>query len=154
VDDIFDRLGNLIKSFVQNDAISENSRSSSDPDLKDAWDELDEYLRTGKERDQQNPEASDRGTDGGKRPAQGGARPGRPRAGGPPEELRQDYGNLELPFGAPFEAVRKAYKTMLIEYHPDKHSGSQDKQRIANEITKKINYSFQRIKRYHETGGL
>lgn len=154
MDDIFDRLGNLIKSFVQSDSGSENSRGSSDPDLNDAWDELDEYLRTGKERDQQGADSTARQNDGGNRSTQGGAYSGRSRAGEPPEELRQDYGNLELPFGAPFDAVRKAYKTMLIEYHPDKHSGSQDRQRIANEITKKINYSFQRIKRYHDTGSL
>jgi len=123
--------------------------------MQEAWEELDDFL---------NPEKERRGGAAGQHrsSATGGqTRPGSAYAGsssdrrqGPPEELRQDYRNLEVPFGSSFDRVRKAYKNLLVEYHPDKHSGSTEKLRIATEITKKINASFQRIKRYHDTGSL
>ena len=47
MDQIFDRLGNLLKSILQDDQPSGTRRSEgrfSDEDLKDAWEELDEFL--------------------------------------------------------------------------------------------------------------
>ncbi len=145
VDGIFDRLGNLIRSIIPESDGSAGSqhRGSLDPDMDAAWDELDEFLETGANSERPDSARS------GNRP--NGTRPAA-AAGSVPEALRQDYGNLELPPGAPFNAVRKAYKNLLIEYHPDKHSSSPAKQQLANEITKKINQSFQRIKHYEETG--
>jgi DnaJ-domain-containing protein 1 len=74
-----------------------------------------------------------------------GSQARRPR---PPadESLRQDYANLEVPFGADIETVKKSYKTLMMRYHPDKHAGNPEKQRVALEITKKINESFERIR--------
>jgi len=99
-----------------------------DPDLRDAWEELDEYMRGGTRT----------------RGAQG-HQSHRPR---PPvdESLRQDYANLEVPFGADIETVRKSYRSLILRYHPDKHAGDAEKHRIALEITKKINESFERIR--------
>ncbi|WP_455382809.1 J domain-containing protein [Salinispira pacifica] len=147
MDGIFDRLGDLLRSIVQSDdaGSSAGARGFADPDMQEAWEELDDYL---------NPDREERRSQSGRRTA-GEGRTSAERAHrrqGPPEELRKDYGNLEVAFGAPFDEVRKAYKNLLVEYHPDKHSSSAEKLRIATEITKKVNASFQRIKRYHDTG--
>jgi curved DNA-binding protein CbpA len=34
----------------------------------------------------------------------------------------------------------------MMKYHPDKHAGDPEKQKIALEITKKVNESFERIR--------
>lgn len=149
MDGIFDRLGDLLRSIVQSsDAPSASARTGfSDPDMQEAWEELDDYL---------NPEKERGSSTAGGRTGRGGSQagPASARRRGPPEELHGDYRNLEVPFGSSFEEVRKAYKNLLVEYHPDKHSGSAEKLQIATEITKKINASFQRIKRYHDTGSV
>ena len=105
----------------------------ADPDLADAWEELDDFLS--------------RGRGNGRNPQ--GNRAERPPHDRRPidEALRQDYANLEVPFGADIEEVKRSYKTLMLRYHPDKHSGDPERQRIALEITKKINESFERIKK-------
>lgn len=125
---ILDSLADLLRSLLPDHPTQTGSgsgnRGYSDPDVTEAMDELDEFLRTGK------------GPAGGSRSS----------AGFPHEDLRQDYANLEVPFGAGIEDVKKAYKTLILRYHPDKHAGDAEKLRIATEITKKINESFERIR--------
>ncbi|HVO37862.1 MAG TPA: J domain-containing protein [Spirochaetia bacterium] len=119
-------------------------RYPGDRDFQEAWEELDEYMRTGS--------SSARGSreEGGRRGSErGGGRPSRP----PDESLRHDYANLEVPFGSDMEKVRASYKRLMMKYHPDKHAGSPEKQKIALEISKKINESFERIRSRHEHGG-
>ena len=84
--------------------------------------------------------------------AAGGGRAshGGPRPGYPPESLRGDYANLEVPFGADSQAVRRSYKRLVLQYHPDRHSGDPEKLRVATEITKKVNQSFERIRSFQE----
>lgn len=98
----------------------------ADPDLAAAWDELNGYL-------------------GGDTP-KGGAR----SRGSPPESLRADYANLEVPFGADGETVRRSYKRLVLRYHPDRHGGDPERLRVATEITKKVNESFERIRAFQE----
>ncbi len=134
--DFTDRLAELFKSLFGDGGERRESPDLGngfvDPDVSEAWKELDEYLRTGKS-------GESRGA-GGKRENAG-------RMHGPrDEDLRQDYANLEVPFGADVGDVIKAYKTLILRYHPDKHSQDPEKQRIATEITKKINESFERIR--------
>jgi DnaJ-domain-containing protein 1 len=126
-----DRLAEFLRSFA---GTSRTTRESdyrfSDPDVSEAWAELEEFMRSGKAGR----------TTGGERGHARGA-PG-PRD----EDLRQDYANLEVPFGSDLTEVIKAYKRLILRYHPDKHSGDPEKIRIATEITKKINESFERIR--------
>ena len=117
---------------------------SRDPDFQAAWEELDEYMRTGRESGRQ---ARDRG--GSRTQDRGGYRAPRPVD----ESLRQDYANLEVPFGADIDVVRTSYKRLMMKYHPDKHAGNPEKQKMALEISKKINESFERIRSRQEKGG-
>ncbi len=128
MDKFFDRLGEFVRSLL-NEGGTRPSRpatghaSSIDPDMQDAWEELDSYLK------------------GEERPERQAAAPPDPER----EPLRQDYANLEVPFGAPFEQVKKSYRRLLAAYHPDRNAGDAEKLRLATEITKKINVSYQRI---------
>ncbi len=134
--DFIDRFAEILKSLLRDGEERRESPGAGngffDPDVSEAWEELEEYLRTGKSGEKQGA--------WGKRENAG-------RMRGPrDEDLRQDYANLEVPFGADVEDVLKAYKTLILRYHPDKHSQDPEKQRMATEITKKINGSFERIR--------
>jgi hypothetical protein len=138
VEGFIDRLAGFLKSLFRDerDAGGEQSAGPSnsarfrDPDMQDAWDELNDYMRTGTQ------DSARRNT---------GEESTRRRA--PVDEsLRQDYANLEVPFGSDIETVRRSYKALMIKYHPDKHGADPREQKIALEITKKINESFERIR--------
>ena len=140
MDPLFDRLGNLIRSMFQDGSSESYDRRSSshsaDPDMKDAWEELDDFLK-------QDPSP---GTAGKKRSASPPAMP--------PLKLKNDYELLEVPFGAPFSQVKKGYKKMITRYHPDKHSDNQESLDRATDLSQKINGAFRRIERYEEKGRL
>ena len=142
MDGFIDRLAELWKSLFGSanepdqrpgDRSSSSGEHMSDPDFRAAWEELNEYIRTGSSRPR------DEGA---------GRRARAPRS--PDESLRQDYANLEVPFGADIEDVRASYKRLMLKYHPDKHAGNPEKQRLALEIAKKINQSFERIRNHQE----
>lgn len=144
-----DRLAGLLKSLFSEDRGPREGRTApggqarhADPDLQDAWQELDEFMRTGS-----NDRARTRGSD-----RTGSSRASPPPRQSPDESLRQDYANLEVPFGADIDAVRRSYKSLMMKYHPDKHAGDPEKQKIALEITKKVNESFERIRTRTEGG--
>ena len=137
---LLDRLGELLKGLFSGGAGSSRGRTDTfgrsggwqqdghsprDPDLEAAWRELDDYLRAGSE--------PPRGSGPGTRPAAD-------------ESVRRDYANLEVPFGADIEDVRRSYKSLVLRYHPDRFAADPEKQAIALEITKKINESFERIR--------
>lgn len=139
-----DRLAELLKSLFGSEegsgAGGTTSQRAVDPDVQAAWEELDEYMRTGSS----GPRT--RSTSGGSTRASGAQ--GRAQASRRVDEsLRQDYANLEVRFGADVEEVRASYKRLMLKYHPDKYPGDSEKQKLALEIAKKINQSFERIRR-------
>ena len=133
-----DKLAGILRGLFGCEEIGAEKRPPgnarfTDPDIADAWEELDDFLSTGAEEG---------------RWARGNrARGPSPNRSSVDEALRRDYANLEVPFGADIDEVKKAYKTLILRYHPDKHSDDPERQRIALEITKKINESFERIKK-------
>ena len=52
------------------------------------------------------------------------------------------YGNLELPYGAGFDEIKKQYRKLLKKYHPDKFNGNKEKQAIAQDVVKKLNLAY------------
>jgi DnaJ-class molecular chaperone len=141
MDRFFDRLGEFLRVLLDGRAYSgRSSDSAQDPFMREAYEELDEYLRTGRSR--QRPAASGR--------QQQARRPPPP----PPEELRRDYANLEVAFGAPMAEVRQAHRRLLRQYHPDRFDRDARKQQLATEITQKLNESYQRIRVYARRAGI
>jgi len=129
--DIFDRLGNLMRTILDDDEAEDGAPGQyGDPDERAAWQELEDFMR------------SESTT----------ARPSSDRSDTPamPLTLRKDFRNLEVPVGAPLSEVRAAYKRLMATFHPDRHSSDPEKLRTATEVTKKLNQSFQRIRTYYE----
>lgn len=63
-------------------------------------------------------------------------------------KIAQYYANLELPYGADLETVTKAWKRLLKQYHPDKHSGDSVKQKTANELVQQLNYAYDQLQKH------
>jgi len=143
MDQIFNRLANLLRSVFADDPFDSSSYEETkkryyDPDLKEAWEELDEYLKTGRsetERTSQQGRRTETFSSAYKQEL---------------EALKKDFSNLEVPFGSPFEEVRKGYKHLIRKYHPDKFVNDPNKVKIATEITQKINESYKKIKSFNE----
>lgn len=126
--DIFDRLERTIRSIFVDD------KHSWDPDLQDAWQELNQYLD---KESQFNAEFDGKKREESRQQDRYQARSG---------SLAKDYKNLELSPGASFEEVKKSYKRLLALYHPDRHSSDPEKQRLATEISARLNQSYDRLR--------
>lgn len=170
MDRFFDRLGDVIKNFLDEDDAktfgSGGRRPSGDPDLDSAYEELDEFLRTGadpapkRERPSADPWGAGRRGGGAwsdPRSGQGsGPRPSGAYRPAPPadesEKLRPDFAELGVPFKASPEECKAAYKKLLKIHHPDRHAGHPGNMKKATEKSARINASYQRIERWRETG--
>ncbi|MCS6988665.1 MAG: J domain-containing protein [Chloroherpetonaceae bacterium] len=64
------------------------------------------------------------------------------------EKIAGYYANLELPYGASLEEVRKAYRNLMKRYHPDKFSGDPEKQKTATEIAKGLNKAYRELEKH------
>jgi DnaJ-domain-containing protein 1 len=64
-----------------------------------------------------------------------------------PSELRLAYAALEVPYGADFATVRKSYRTLMRKYHPDRHTGSPEKQKTATELAQKLTLAYELIEK-------
>lgn len=138
---LFERFQRLVRSYLQFGAPSDEwfERHDEDRDYREAWDELDEFLRSGR--------SSSAHRSGYSRP-ESGAGFGTDTAGHrlPPEELRKDYELFGVEFGASFKEVRNAYRRLMRIHHPDLHAGDSAKQREATHTSQQLNTAYQRIK--------
>jgi DnaJ-domain-containing protein 1 len=174
MDRFFDRLGDLLRALMGADSGALRHFDAQDPDVRAALAELDEYLDSGiharrwdfSQREEQAAGAGEgQGRDGGRETAGGGPGGGENQRGrqqgrerqarqpAPPEALRRDYANLEVPFAAPLQQVRDSYRRLIGKYHPDRFAADPEKLRLATEISMRLNESFQSIERYERGRG-
>jgi len=140
---IFDRLGTVINSYFNdfsNDTAS-RLRSSGDPDLDAAYEELNDYLNHKEYRFEKNTNTDWRT-----------AKPSGVKL--PPEELRPDFDLLGVQFGADNETCKAAYKNLLKLHHPDHHAGHEGNYKKATEKSAKINAAWDRIEKWRQTANL
>lgn len=57
------------------------------------------------------------------------------------------YKVLEVKPSATFDEIRKSYKRLMMQYHPDKFSGDEEKQKNAQKIAQKINEAYAYFKK-------
>ena len=62
-------------------------------------------------------------------------------------ELAEFYSNLEVPFGSSLATVRKAWIRLLRKYHPDLYSKDLEKRKIADELTRRLNGAYERLRK-------
>lgn len=154
MDQIFDRLGRLLKSFVTPDEddqpFSEPGRGrSGDPFLDDAMDELDAFL----EDDREKAERLRAQRDARARAEEELRAKNRPHSG-PPKRLLDAYAALGLSHGADFASVKAAYKRLLKAHHPDRHGHDPAALKKATETSARINDAYRTIETWIEKGRL
>jgi curved DNA-binding protein CbpA len=153
---IFDRLEDLVKSYLYNGDEPffrfSGERRSGDPDLDSAYEELDEFLKTGKSGGGNFSAGKSRGAENG--PAGGRTASDRTGRSAVPGELRGDFAELGVPFGASADECKAAYKQLLKKHHPDRHAGHQGNMRKATEKSARVNAAFDRIEKWRTTGQL
>ena len=145
---IWSRLGTVIKSYLDDqdsklfgnnggsDSPFRSTRRPGDPDLDAAFEELNDYLnRTGSGNGAASREEPNKSADS------GGAKL-------PPEELRPDFAELGVPFGAAMEECKTAYKKLLKIHHPDRHTGHEGNFKKATEKSARINAAWDRIEKW------
>jgi hypothetical protein len=146
---IFERIEDLAKSYFNNGegsfSRSAGERRFADPDINAAYEELDEFLKTGKS-------GTGNFSTGKSRAAETGPSGGRNAGYVVPEELRGDFAELGVPFGASADECKSAYKQLLKKHHPDRHAGHQGNMRKATEKSARLNAAFDRIERWRTTG--
>ncbi len=135
--DILDRLSLLLRAALDEPADSARrariSQDGGDADWREAWNELDEYMRRATD-----PAAGDR--------ARGAVGPD-PSA--VPADLRRDFENLELAPGTPLDEVRRQFRRELARYHPDRFAGDSEKFATATAVTRELIQSYRRIRDYY-----
>jgi len=170
VDQLFDRFGNLLKSWIGSEADNDRPFSdpyqrgddgarrgaaSGDPFLDDAMAELNAYLeddREAQQRLEREREARRRAEEQARARKPGYGSPG--QGSGPPAKLVSAYKTLGLPFGASFTEVKTSYKRLLKEHHPDRHGSSPERQKQATETSARINDAYRIIETWRDTGTL
>lgn len=128
---IFDRLGDVLRSYLHDDEGlfgKTDPRRSADADYNEAWDELNDFLNGHK--------------------GEGGASNGDAAPRTPPEILRADFAELDVPFGASAAACKAAYKKLLKAHHPDHHAGHAESLKKATEKSARLNAAWDRIERW------
>jgi DnaJ-domain-containing protein 1 len=111
----------------------------------------DEQLEAELERRRQTREAAARAArvraaESARKAAQGTARPRPPTTGG--DEVRRAYAALEVTEGADFITVRKAYRTLMRKYHPDRQGQSPERQKAANELAQRLTAAYRVLGRH------
>ena len=152
---IFDRLGAVIKSYLNDEGariFGQGSRqgSSGDPDLDAAYEELNDYLGGAGKKERAAGKGSTTDREGARNRGFGGGK----TAALPPEELRPDFAELGLPFGASTEDCKAAYKKLLNIHHPDRHAGHPGNFQKATAKSARINAAWDRIEKWWKTGAV
>jgi DnaJ-class molecular chaperone len=52
------------------------------------------------------------------------------------------YANLEIKSGSDFEQIKASYKNLIKKYHPDKFNSSEEKRKMAEIITTRLNEAY------------
>lgn len=60
----------------------------------------------------------------------------------PPGPEAAYYAALELPANASFEEIKRAYKTLMKKYHPDRFHNEPQKKQFAEAVTQKLNEAY------------
>lgn len=67
--------------------------------------------------------------------------------------LARCYAELGIPCDADFEQVRRAWRRLMREHHPDVQGEDPDRQRASTELAQRLNNAFGEIRRRRLSGG-
>jgi DnaJ-domain-containing protein 1 len=124
--DFWYRIERLVRSMV--------AESEHPEEFDEAWRELDDFLN-----DRLVPEGPP--SPEGSADSSGGQRI--------PEAVRRALADLELREGASMEDIRRAYRSQLVLYHPDRHDGDDERHQTASEVTRRLTLAYRLLCDYY-----
>jgi DnaJ-domain-containing protein 1 len=151
--DILDRLSLLLRSALDDptDAARRHGGSSADPDWREAWNELDEYMR--RVSDPAGGDAGDAGDAGSTSAGRGGRGTGAAAGAAMPQRVEKAFETLEIEPGSPLDTVRRQFRRELARYHPDRFADDPEKFAAATAVTRELIQSYRLIRDYYTAGG-
>jgi len=57
-------------------------------------------------------------------------------------ERRRWYRTLEVEPGADLQTIRRAYRKLMLQYHPDRYANDPEKLQVATEVTRKLTEAY------------
>ncbi|MCL2326379.1 MAG: J domain-containing protein [Proteobacteria bacterium] len=69
----------------------------------------------------------------------------------PPDQLPvfSAFETLGLPYGAPYEDVKKAYRQLMRAWHPDKHASSPQQEKASTQKAQEITAAYELITQHY-----
>ena len=61
------------------------------------------------------------------------------------KSLASYYANLEVEMGADQATIKRSYRRLMRKYHPDKHSGDPERERLATEICQELTRAYDTV---------
>jgi curved DNA-binding protein CbpA len=143
MDPIFDRLGRLIRSFGIDTSEHPSSSGNSDPFQKEAEDELEEFLRTGRDARRKPSSQGNRTFQQQHRQESGRETPAQPSD----PILTHAFAVLGVSSEASWDQINSAHRALLKKHHPDSHAGNEAQVKQATAQSQKINEAYQILKK-------
>lgn len=69
------------------------------------------------------------------------------------KSMRQYYANLEVEMGDDAATVKRSYRRLMRKYHPDRHSGDPERERLATEISQELTRAYDAVMEHIKRGG-
>jgi hypothetical protein len=63
------------------------------------------------------------------------------------KKLRQLYEQLEVPYGAPLDEIKKSFRRLMRKYHPDLHINDAKKHAAATQLTMTLTEAYRELER-------
>ncbi len=70
----------------------------------------------------------------------------RPRGGD--KRVRELYAQLEVPYGAGIDEVKKSFRRLMRKYHPDMHLSDPKKHQAATKLTMTLTEAYRELERH------
>jgi DnaJ-domain-containing protein 1 len=93
-------------------------------------------------------EVGELGRDGETREARLGAEAAEAEPRSDAAELHRFYANLELPFGATADEVKRAYRRLIGRYHPDRHHDDPERSATAHRLSQELRGAYEGLMRH------
>jgi DnaJ-domain-containing protein 1 len=115
----------------------------------EAWEEVEGVVRDGPSRFRSSSGRAGHFRRTGSNPGVASGSSRRTGDGMPRRDLHmaQLYAQLECPYGADLNTVRKQYRSLMLKYHPDMHSRNAEKQRLATELSQRLTAAYNELRR-------
>lgn len=123
-----------------NDLLDRVREFEDDGGFQSIFEDLEREIRDEKGRD---------GSTGGRRKA--GSSSNRSKSSDQ-KTIRDYYANLEVPYGADMETVKKSYRRLMQKYHPDRYANDPEMEELATELSQELSQAYKAVQAYNEHG--